>query len=80
MGPKKQAAKQGDDEDLSTKELLSQYKRFSKDLEIQMFKPLETKLTEIIEEGGKHLNEILINEKIGEFGARALFNALKAVK
>lgn len=79
MGPKKQAAKQGEEEDNSTKDFLTYYKRYCKELEIQPFKSLETKITEILEEGG-HLNEILINEKIGEFGARALFNALKAVK
>jgi len=79
MGPKKQAAKQGEEEDNSTKDFLSYYKRQCKELEIQPFKPLETKINELLEEGG-HLNEILINEKIGEFGARALFNALKAVK
>lgn len=79
MGPKKQAAKQGEDEDNSTKDFLTYYKRYCKELEIQPFKALETKIGELLEEG-LHLNEILINDKIGEFGARALFNALKAVK
>ena len=79
MGPKKQAAKQGEEEDNSTKDFLTYYKKFCKELEVPIFKPLETKIGELIEEGG-HLNEILINDKIGEFGARALFNALKAVK
>jgi len=79
MGPKKQAAKQGEEEDTSTKDFLTYYKRYCRELEIQTFKTLETKTTELLEEGG-HLNEILINDKIGEFGARALFNALKAIK
>ena len=79
MGPKKQVAKQGEEEDNSTKDFLTYYKRYCKELEIQPFKPLETKINEYIDEG-RHLNEILINEKIGEIGARAFFNALKAVK
>jgi len=79
MGPKKQAAKQGEEEDNSTKDFYTYYKKYCRELEIQPFKPLENKINELNEEGG-HLNEILINEKIGEFGARALFNALKAVK
>ena len=79
MGPKKQAAKLGEEEDNSTKDLYTYYKRQCKELEIPLYKPLETKIAELQEEGG-HLSEILINEKIGEFGARALFNALKAVK
>ena len=81
MGAKKKEgkAKQVDEDDNSTKDFLTYYKKFCKELEIQPFKNLETKVMELIEEGG-HLNEILINDKIGEFGARALFNALKAVK
>lgn len=76
---KKDKKKQVDEDDNSTKDLLVYYKKFCKELEIQPFKNLETKLTELIEENG-HLSEILVNEKIGEFGARALFNALKACK
>jgi hypothetical protein len=79
MGPKKQAPKQGEEEDNSTKDLFSYYKRCCKELEISVYKPLETKFVEKIE-NGEHVNDILINEKIGEFGARALFNALKMVK
>jgi hypothetical protein len=81
MGGKKKEkkAKEVDVDDNSTKDFLTYYKRNCKELEIQTFKNLENKVNELIEENG-HLSEILINEKIGEFGARALFNALKAVK
>lgn len=79
MGPKKQAAKQGEEEDNSTRDFFNYYKKYCKELEVPVFKPLENKITELMEEG-LHLNEILINDKIGEFGARALFNALKNVK
>lgn len=76
---KKAKTKQIDEDDNSTKDLLTYYKKYCKELEIQPFKNLENKLTELVEENG-HLSEILINEKIGEFGARALFNAMKAIK
>ena len=82
MGGKKKGEKKAkvvDEDDTSTKDLLTYYKKYCKELEIQPFKNLENKLTELIEENGQ-LSEILINEKIGEFGARALFSALKAVK
>lgn len=81
MGGKKKEkkAKQVDEDDNSTKDFLTYYKRYCKENEVQPFKNLENKVMELIEENG-HLSEILINEKIGEFGARALFNALKACK
>jgi hypothetical protein len=81
MGAKKKEGKSSapDEDDTSTKDFLTFYKRYCKELEVQPFKKLEEKVTELIEEGGK-LSEILINEKIGEFGAKALFSALKAVK
>jgi hypothetical protein len=76
---KDKKAKVVDEEDFSTRDLLAYYKKYCKELEIQPFKNLEAKLTELVEENG-NLTQILINEKIGEFGARALFNALRAVK
>ena len=76
---KKAKTKQIDEDDDSTKDLLTYYKKYCKELEIQPFKKLEERLNELIEENG-HLSEILINEKIGEFGARALFNAMRAIK
>jgi hypothetical protein len=82
MGGKKKAEKKTkvvDEDDFSTRDFFNYYKRYCKELEIQPYKNLETKLSELVEESG-HLTEILINEKIGEFGARALFNALKSVK
>jgi hypothetical protein len=78
-GDKKKKDAKVDEDDTSTKDFLTYYKRHCKDLEVQPFKKLEDKVTELIEENG-HLSEILINEKIGEFGAKALFSALKAVK
>ena len=76
-GDKKKAAV--DEDDTSTKDFLTYYKRYCKELEVQPFKKLEEKVTELVEENG-YMSEILINDKIGEFGAKALFNALKAVK
>jgi hypothetical protein len=78
-GDKKKKEKVADEEDFSTRDLLTYYKKYCKELEVQPFKTLEAKLTELAEENG-NLSQILINEKIGEFGARALFNALRAVK
>jgi hypothetical protein len=82
MGGKKKGEKKAkviDEDDFSTRDFLNYYRRYCKELEIQPYKNIETKVTELIEENG-YLSEILINEKIGEFGARALFNALKSVK
>jgi hypothetical protein len=55
------------------------YKRNCKELEISVFKPFEIKMTEILDEDDD-LPELLINDKIGEHGARALFNAFKSTK
>ena len=82
MGAKKKEGGKSsavDEDDTSTKDFLTYYKRYCKELEVQPNKKFEEKVTELIEENGK-LSEILINEKIGEFGAKALFSALKAVK
>lgn len=79
MGPKKQKGKGQEEEDTSTKDLLTFYRKFSKELEVPICKPFEIKLNELLDED-QHLQEILITEKIGEFGARALANALKNTK
>jgi len=78
MGPKKKAGKD-QEEDTSTRDLLSLYKKFCKELEIPICKIFETKLLEVLDDE-VHLPEMLINEKIGEFGARAIFNALMRTK
>ena len=78
MGPKKKTGKDQED-DTSTRDLLSIYKKSCKELEIPICKIFETKLLEVLDDEG-HLPEILINEKIGEFGARAIFNALMRTK
>lgn len=79
-GKKKGAGKEGDVEDVSTKELLKEYKKSCVALETPIYKPLEKKIVEVMEEGDNKLPEILINERIGEKGAQALANALKVVK
>lgn len=81
-GKKKEAGKGGaeEEEDLTTKELLQHYKKNCSLMETQVFKPLEKKINELLDEGEVKLPEILINEKIGEAGARALGNALKSSK
>jgi hypothetical protein len=78
MGPKKKAGKD-QEEDTSTKDLLNIYKKSCKEFDIPVCKLLETKLLEALEEE-THLPEILINEKIGEFGTRAIANALTKTK
>jgi hypothetical protein len=79
MGPKKKPGKQGEEEDLSTKHLLFFYKKFCKELEIAPSKDFISKVNEKLDED-LHMPEILLNEKIGEFGAKALADALKKTK
>jgi hypothetical protein len=79
MGPKKKAGKQGEEEDLSTKHLLFYYKKFCKELEIPPSKALIGKINEKLDED-LHMQEILVNEKMGEFGAKALADAMKKTK
>lgn len=79
MGPKKKKGGKDEEEDTSTKDLLTFYKKSCKELEIPFSKPLEIKINEVLDEDD-HLPEILINEKIGETGARALSNALMKTK
>lgn len=80
MGPKKGKKGKGDEEeDTSTENLKTFYMKMSKELEAPMSQTLIAKLNDALEED-EHLHEILINEKIGEFGARALSNALMKTK
>jgi len=84
MGAKKKPEKgkggAEEEEDLSTKELLQHYKKNCIQMETPIFKPLEKKINELLDEGEIKFPEILINEKIGEAGARAIANALKSSK
>lgn len=79
MGPKKKGGKKDEEEDTSTQDLLTFYKKNCKEFEVPICKLLEARINEVLDEGD-HLPEILINEKIGEFGARALANALIKTK
>jgi hypothetical protein len=79
MGPKKKAGGKDDEEDTSTRDLLYIYRKNCKELEIPSCKMFESKINEVLEEDG-HLPEILINDKIGELGMRALASALMKTK
>jgi hypothetical protein len=79
MGPKKQGGAAGDEEDFSTKNLLTIYKKTCKELEIPYSKLIEVKINIQLEED-LHLPELLITEKIGEMGAKAIATALKKTK
>jgi len=69
-----------EEEDLTTKELLSLYRKNCSIMEIPTFHPLVKKIDEVLTEGEIKFPEILINEKIGEAGARAIANALRTSK
>jgi hypothetical protein len=77
MGPKKKTGE--GDEDTSTQELLNHYRKCCKELEVPICKLIDTKINEAKDED-THVPEILVNEKLGEFGARALSNALMRAK
>ncbi len=81
MGPKKQpkGGKKPEEEDNSTKEFLTQYKKSCRELEFPIYKPLETKVNTLIEEGN-YLNEILVIEQFGLAGIKTITKALKATK
>lgn len=87
MGPKiKPSGKAGgkgvkkvQEEDNSTKELLTHFKKNCKELETPIYKPLELKLTELLDET-LHLNEILINDTILPAGIKAITKSLKSTK
>jgi len=81
MGAKKKdKKKKPDEEDLSTKELLTLYKKGCKESEIPIYKPLEQKISLQLTENS-HVNQILINEpNFGSNGVKAIFKAFKATK
>lgn len=79
MGPKKGKKGKGkgnEDEENPTENFFGLYKRCCKEFETVPSATLLTKTEECLDEG-EDLQEILINEKIGEFGARALCKALQ---
>jgi hypothetical protein len=78
MGPKNKNGKD-QEEDNSTRDLQSIYRKTCKELETPICKLFDTKLTELVSED-VHMPEILINEKIGEFGARAIVTGLMRTK
>lgn len=78
MGPKKGGGKV-EEEDSSTSELLSIYKKQIKENEAIISKVLELKLLDVLENGG-HLGEALINEKVGELGIKSFTTGLMKVK
>ena len=85
MGPKKKGAgakgkgKKEEEEDFSTKTLYSLYLKYSLSLQTPISKALEMRFQEILKDE-LDLKEILINEKIGPKGAKALADALKDTK
>ena len=77
MGAKKGKKGKGqEDEDNPTENFLPAYKKACKENEVTPSKTLIAKIEEIMDEG-EDLNEILVNDRIGEFGARALATALR---
>ena len=77
MGGKKAKKGKGqEDEDNPTENFLPAYRKACKENEVTPAKTLVNKVEEIMDEGDD-LNEILVNERIGEFGARALATALR---
>ena len=80
MGAKKNDKKGAVEEDHSTKELSTIYKKTCKELEIPINKPLNLKITELLVDNA-HLNQILINDiNFGTIGVKALFKSLLATK
>ena len=77
MGAKKGKKGKGqEDEDNPTENFLPAYRKACKENEVTPSKSLLSKIEEIMDEG-EDLNEILVNDRIGEFGARALATALR---
>ena len=77
MGGKKGKKGKGqEDEDNPTENFLPAYRKACKENEVTPAKSLVSKIEEILDEG-EDLNEILVNDRIGEFGARALATALR---
>ena len=78
MGPKKQQKGKGnEEEDVSTQELLTLYKKNCKVAQIPYSKGLEKLINDKLEEG-VDLNEILLQEKLKEEGTIELCKALKS--
>ncbi len=78
MGPKKAGGKD-EEEDHSTKDLSTLYKKIAKENEAMISNVLVAKLKEVDDEA-LHLTEALINEKVGEAGTKAFTSALTKVK
>ena len=73
---KKGKGKGNEDEENPTENFFGLYKRCCKEFETVPSATLLNKTEECLDEG-EDLQEILINEKIGEFDARALCKALQ---
>lgn len=77
MGPKKQKAKGKDEEeDTSTVDLLAIYKKLCRQNDVTYSKAIERQINERLEED-THLQELLIDEKIGEESMIQFSKALK---
>ena len=76
MGPKKGKKKGQDDEDNPSENFLPAYKKACIENLVTAAPTLVQKVEDTLDEGDD-LNEILVNDKIGEFGARALATGLK---
>ena len=76
MAGKKSKKKGQEDEEDPTENFIPAYKKACKECEVTPSAQLISKIEDMIDEGDD-LNEILLNERVGEFGARALALALK---
>ena len=76
MAGKKSKKKGQEDEEDPTENFIPAYKKACKECEVTPSSQLISKIEDMIDEGDD-LNEILLNERVGEFGARALALALK---
>lgn len=81
MGPKKKGkgkgGKQEEEEDTSTEDLRKIYRKFCTDNSI----PISKQFIKLIDDAeGFPLKELLINEKLGPLGGKAIGESLKAVK
>jgi len=76
MAGKKSKKKGQEDEEDPTENFIPAYKKACKECEVTPSAQLISKVEDMIDEGDD-LNEILLNERVGEFGARALALALK---
>ena len=76
MAGKKSKKKGQEDEEDPTENFIPAYKKACKECEVTPSAQLISKIEDMIDEGDD-LNEILLNERVGEFGARALALGLK---